>query len=138
MRLVWMIGAVWPALTLIASASLAAEPSVGQWEFENRCASCHGVGAKGDGWMAKYLSRRPPALTQIKKRNGGSFPYDYVYQIIDGRKEVELHGPREMPVWGVVLPTESERKIFGPAVADEKTARLRIRAIVEYLSDLQE
>ena len=126
-------------LAAIAPAgSLAAEKSLGQQEFESRCASCHGVGGKGDGWLAKYLSRPSPPLTQLKKKNGGRFPYDYAYQIVDGRKEVEMHGPREMPVWGAVIPTEIERKSFGQAVAGEKVARLRMRALVEYLSNLQE
>ena len=139
MKFILMIGSLLLVLTAIAPAcSLAAEPSLGQWEFENRCASCHGTGAKGDGWLAKYLSHRPPPLTQLKKSNGGTFPYDYVYQIIDGKKEIELHGPREMPVWGVVIPTEIERKTFGLPRTDEKAARLSILAIVSYLAGLQE
>lgn len=139
MRFISMTSAVLAVLTLITPVStLAAEKSLGQQEFESKCASCHGIGAKGGGWMAKYLSHRPPALTQLTKKNGGVFPFDYAYQIIEGRKDVELHGPREMPVWGAVLPTEIERQNLGLCVADEEVARRRIRALIEYISQLQE
>lgn len=41
-----------------------------------------------------------PDLTALAKNNNGVFPFDRVYQIIDGRREVLAHGPRDMPVWG--------------------------------------
>ena len=50
--------------------------------------------------MADKLIRRPNDLTLLSKKNSGSFPETIVYQIIDGRRIVLFHGPREMPIWG--------------------------------------
>jgi mono/diheme cytochrome c family protein len=138
-RIVPMMGAVLTVLTLVAPASApAADRSLGQLEFESKCASCHGADAKGGGWMTKYLSHRPPALTQLAKNNGGVFPTDYAYRVIEGKKEVELHGPRDMPVWGAVIPAQVERQNLGQCVSDEDTVRRRIHAMIDYLSQLQE
>lgn len=139
MRFASTIGAALAVVTAFAPAgAMATDKSPGQQEFESRCASCHGLRAKGDGWMVKYLSHRPQSLTQLRKKNGGVFPYAYVYQAIDGRRQVQLHGPRDMPVWGTVIPTEIERKSFGTVTADEKAVWQRIHAMIEYLATLQE
>jgi hypothetical protein len=55
---------------------------------------------KGDGPISGELKKRPPDLTILAKKNGGVFPLDSVYRIIDGREEIASHGNREMPVWG--------------------------------------
>jgi hypothetical protein len=53
-------------------------------------------------------------------------------QVIDGRREVMEHGPREMPVWGAV---------FAEQVGEERwgfyTAMLHGRALTDYLRSLQ-
>ena len=69
------------------------------------------------------------------------FPFDRIYQVIDGRKEVQVHGPREMPVWGGVYRVESEKTYdwyFGQFYVDEGIVRARILALIEYISQLQE
>ena len=131
-------------LTVLALATPglthAAETSVGQREYESKCAMCHGVTGEGDGWFAQHLKRTPSSLTQIQKNNGGVFPFDRVYQVIDGRKEVAVHGPRTMPVWGNVYRVESD-KASGSALeqnfSDDGIVRARILALVEYISRLQ-
>ena len=90
--------------------TLAAEKSIGQREYEVKCVMCHGVAGKGDGWLSDYMKTRPTSLTQLKKNNGGVFPFDRAYQVIDGRKEVLAHGPRNMPVWGAAYRVESEKR----------------------------
>jgi hypothetical protein len=52
------------------------------------------------GPLKSELTRKPSDLTTLAKRNGGVFPVNRVYEVIDGREEVKAHGPRDMPVWG--------------------------------------
>jgi len=119
----------------------AAEKSIGQREYETKCVMCHGVTGKGDGWFTAFLKVRPSTLTRLKKNNGGVFPFDRVYQVIDGRKEVLVHGPRQMPVWGAQYRVESGRQYdtyYGLAYVDEGVVRARILALIDYISQLQE
>ena len=132
-------------LTVLALAfpllAHAAEKSVGQREYESKCIMCHGVNGKGDGWFSDYLTRRPPSLTQLQKNNRGVFPFDRVYQVIDGRKEVQVHGPRDMPVWGSAYRAESGKPYdssLGQYFADDGMIRARILALIEYISRLQD
>ena len=72
--------------------------------YKSWCASCHGVGGKGDGPAAKALKKVPADLTQLAKKSGGKFPTDRVRKYIDGTDvPPEAHGSREMPIWGSVL-----------------------------------
>jgi hypothetical protein len=36
----------------------------------------------------------------LTERNGGTFPFWRAYGKIDGRDNVGVHGPDDMPVWG--------------------------------------
>ena len=67
---------------------------------------------------------------QYTRRNGGMFPGERVYRIIDG-SDVPSHGDREMPVWGDVFRmTPSSSAIAG--------VKARIDAVVRYLEGIQE
>ena len=99
----------------------------GELEYRSRCGVCHGVDAKGNGPLATQLKTPPADLTQLAKRNGGIFPEDAVKETIDGRKEVEAHGPRDMPVWGY-------RYVHGNDVGQ----RTRQQALIDYLRRVQE
>ena len=100
---------------------------IGAQLFRTHCASCHGVAGRGDGPLSVQMRRMPPDLTQFTRRNGGIFPSERVYRIVDGR-DVASHGDREMPVWGDVF----KLGVSGSAVKD------RIDAIVRYLAGIQE
>ena len=65
--------------------------------FRTHCASCHGIDARGTGPIAGHMRRAPSDLTQYTQRNGGVFPSERVYRIIDGR-DIPSHGEREMPI----------------------------------------
>ena len=135
-----MVGAGACALVVSALAAVT-EETLGKTEYQTRCAMCHGVSGKGDGWMADNLLQRPPSLTQLKKNNGGVFPLAKVTDVIHGKKLVKLHGPREMPVWGDVYREEQEWASMarnGQPSSDERIVRAKVRALAGYLAQLQE
>lgn len=134
-------------MTAATSAALAqAKPGnndvdLGAFEYKSSCATCHGVTGKGDGPMADRLKERPTDLTRLARDNGGVFPTQHIYEVIDGRKEVGAHGTREMPVWGAHYLDETSfqyryTETMGP-VAYETLVRARIMALVDYLNRLQ-
>ena len=130
------IGAV-----LIGSSAtvLAADKlDIGKSEYDSACAVCHGSTGKGDGPLKSQLVSRVPDLTVLSKKNNGVFPFDRVYQIIDGRQEIKTHGTRDMPVWGRAFNMESSIYFENYPPSDtESAARSRILALIEYLYRLQ-
>ena len=116
-----------------------AQTDAGKQEYEWHCAICHGESGRGDGEMRKFLTTAPADLTQISKRNGGTFPNQLIWDIIDGRAATEAgaHGTREMPVWGQRYRQEAMADPGG-AAAPEWAVRNRIVALLDYLSRIQE
>jgi hypothetical protein len=116
---------------------------VGKSEYSNSCASCHGAAGKGDGPVAKSLKRNPADLTKLSETNFGVFPFARVYDVIDGRFEVETHGRREMPVWGAVYQpawSSTQSAMLPYAVTKEvaeSIVRGRILALIDYIFTLQ-
>ena len=89
------------------SAATAQEPTspaslaiAGANNFAQYCVACHGKDAKGTGTLAATLKPKPADLTTLAKSNGGTYPRDMVFQVIDGRKKVKGHGGGDMPQWG--------------------------------------
>jgi mono/diheme cytochrome c family protein len=119
----------------VGFAQLAEIVERGRKEYLGYCASCHGEGGKGDGPMAQHLLSKPADLTSISKRNNGEFPFWPMYRIVDGRAEVRLHGPRNMPVWGNRFRVEQGTE--GPGAWID-LARGRIWQLVVYLESIQE
>jgi mono/diheme cytochrome c family protein len=62
---------------------------VGKSEYDATCAVCHGSKGKGNGPFVEQLANRVPDLTVLARSNKGVFPFDHVYQVIDGRAGVE-------------------------------------------------
>jgi mono/diheme cytochrome c family protein len=75
------------ATTIIGFSARASAQGidVGKMEYQSSCAACHGIDAKGNGPVSKELKTHPADLTVLAKNNKGVFPYDMVYQVIDGR-----------------------------------------------------
>ncbi len=122
--------------TASGNAPCAERLGVGPSEFESRCAVCHGLAGRGDGPFAPLLIQAPADLTALARANGGSFPAERVYRVIDGREAIEAHGPREMPIWGRELLEEYQRS--QAVIVDPETyVRDRINALVDYLRGLQ-
>ncbi len=123
---------------IVASLTIAASAQtneLGQQEYMDACAVCHGVDARGHGEFANYLTVSPADLTKLSKNNDGVFPYLHVFQTIDGRTFVQGHGS-QMPIWGNTYSREigDTAGPYGP----ELIIRARITALVDYLESLQE
>jgi mono/diheme cytochrome c family protein len=67
-----------------ASAAAAQETGPGAKEFRQNCAVCHGLEGLGDGPMVQELTTQPKDLTRLAADNGGVFPFERVYRVIDG------------------------------------------------------
>jgi mono/diheme cytochrome c family protein len=119
-----------------AFAALA-QPKVdlGKREFESKCAVCHGKDGKGSGPYADELKRPMPDLTTMARRNGGVFPVNRTFEIIEGAGKG--HGTRDMPVWGNDY-TEKAAELY-PDLPYNQTqyVRTRINALMEYLNQIQ-
>jgi nucleotide-binding universal stress UspA family protein/mono/diheme cytochrome c family protein len=101
----------------------------GAYLFRTFCASCHGVSGRGDGPIAGALRVPTPDLTVLAARSGDVFPRREVFESIDGRRAVGIHGPSGMPIWGDAL-----RQTQGQ---DEAIIRRRIDALVLHIESLQ-
>jgi mono/diheme cytochrome c family protein len=106
----------------------------GEIEYQNYCAVCHGVDAKGQGLMSRFLNVRPADLTQLRKKNGGAFPFWQTYRVIDGREEVRGHGSPDMPIWGDRFRTQAGGNDSG----SRAQAAGRVIGLVFYLQHIQE
>lgn len=130
------------ALVFVASG-VVAEPNIdrGKHEYESNCASCHGLTGKGDGPLSQIMFKKATDLTTLAKRNDNVFPAQRVYEIIDGRQEVEAHGPRVMPVWGDEYRSDvPDLYLEGIGFIRYRNyiARARIAMLVDYLHRIQQ
>lgn len=146
-RLLAMVGvAIALTLLLVSSAAYAEEDTVGSDEYRISCMSCHGVGGRGNGPLAKFLTVKPADLTMLSRNNGGQYPnlragqYPFlrVYQIIDGRADYEVHGERAMPVWGNRYLTDQPGGVSSYGGDYEKIVRGRILELVYYIQSIQQ
>ncbi len=127
-----------------SSATVAADKEkldLGRQEFLDKCAVCHGKSGKGEGGhIMDLLKKAPSDLTMLSKKNGGVFPFDRVYAVIDGRETIVGHGDRDMPIWGKAYNTETARAAehyFDVPYDMEMYVRARILALIDYLYRIQ-
>jgi mono/diheme cytochrome c family protein len=132
------------AAIVVAAPAMSQSADLGKTEYLSGCAACHGEDGKGNGPIASQLKKPPTDLTGLAKQNGGVFPVDSVYRIIDGRTEVPVHGPRDMPIWGYrfVPPSAYGQKtqddfILAPPSSPEGVVHTRILAVIDYLNRIQ-
>lgn len=127
-------------LTVFLSAGNVAQAQdtvIGQQEYRAHCAACHGLEGRGDGPVGQFLKIPAPNLTLIAARNGGRYPVQKVYEVIDGSSVVAAHGTRDMPLWG-----DRYRRSAAPVTPDQAEiandmAQQRILSLVYYLGTLQ-
>lgn len=119
-----------PIVTAQEPASRTSLVIAGANNFAQYCVACHGKDAKGTGPLADTLKPKPANLTLLTSRNGGTYPNEMVFQIIDGRKKVKGHGGGDMPEWGAAF-------LASTGTNDAEAAKRRIEALVLYLETLQ-
>lgn len=111
---------------------------LGKYEYDSYCGACHGATGKGDGFYTTRILKnimKAPDLTELAKKNNGVFPFARVYEIIDGRQQVEAHGPKDMPIWGRNFTAEAS--YLSPYYNAEAFARAKTLALTEYVYRLQ-
>jgi mono/diheme cytochrome c family protein len=127
-----LAGAFSARSAVTAQEPASPKPSViaGANNFAQYCVACHGKDAQGTGALAATLKPKPADLTLLARNNGGAYPRDMVFQVIDGRKKVKGHGGGDMPQWG---------ETFLAASGSDNTdaVKRRIDTLVEYLATLQ-
>jgi mono/diheme cytochrome c family protein len=96
--------------------------------FKEYCAVCHGNDAKGSGPAADALKKRPADLTQLARKNGGTFPELHVMNYIKGQDVVAAHGNRDMPIWG---------SIFSQMSGNQDLVQVRVYALLKYIEQFQ-
>ena len=116
------------------STALAQNNLVGEKEYEQSCAICHGNAGQGNGEFGLLLTVKPSDLTQLTANNDGVFPFLDVFQAIDGRAIIRGHGS-PMPIWGATY-TADVGDAAGPYGA-ELIVRARIVALIDYIEGLQ-
>lgn len=103
----------------------------GQDTFSQFCAPCHGMDAQGHGPVAAVLTAVPADLTQVKRRNGGTFPLDRLEAMLRMAQRIETaaHGSGQMPIWG---------QVFQQIDTTPTLARARVANLLAYLESIQE
>lgn len=107
------------------------EPMSGKQLYVSYCAMCHGTDAKGGGPFSPQLKAWPPDLTQLAKKNNGTYPAMRVSEMVDGEfGKTSAHGSREMPIWGPVFRSMAH--------GHNDNAQFRINSVVKYVESLQQ
>ena len=122
---------VWPmgAQEIKKAAIQPTNAGDGKAMFAEYCAACHGSGGRGDGPAAAALKKRPADLTQLARKNNGSFPDVQVQNYIVGDTAVMAHGTRDMPIWGDLFHS------LNPV--DRSETRIRVSVLTAYVKSLQ-
>jgi mono/diheme cytochrome c family protein len=126
--------------TLFATGMVMAQGKFdfGKREYDSNCAACHGIKGKGDGPYNPFLTQKTSSdLTLLSKKNGGVFPYQRAYEIVDGRQAVAAHGERDMPIWGADYIAKSAGDYMDVPYDPELYVRMRITALLDYLNRMQ-
>jgi mono/diheme cytochrome c family protein len=108
--------------------------SVGEQEYMVACAGCHGESGMGDGPFADLLKISTPSLVGLAKANDGSFPFEAIFETIDGQDGVRAHGSA-MPIWGERFQVSATSR---QGESEGMVARGRILSLVYYLQSIQE
>jgi hypothetical protein len=122
-----------------AGIAYAQKGDFGESEYNSSCAVCHGPLGEGNGPYVSLGYGIASDLTTLAKRNNGVFPFQRVYEFIDGRRMVRTPGAKDMPIWGSrYMPLNPEGYFVGPDYFNpEAVVQVRILALTEYIYRLQ-
>jgi len=131
---IFLIGTVLVPAGLVGCGPYDMQQTTAQEAYVHYCSSCHGIDGKGNGPLADDLKRPPSDLTQLAARPGG-FDERALLAVVVGTREIDAHGPSDMPVWGAVFEEElrTDRMRYAGY-----TALLKAQALVDYLLSIQE
>lgn len=101
----------------------------GKTMYTKYCTTCHGPEGKGDGPAAFTLKAPPADLTTLSARNMGTFPREYVENILRFGPGLKAHGTSDMPAWGSIFKMIEKN--------NERTVQGRIKNITDYIASLQ-
>jgi mono/diheme cytochrome c family protein len=132
--IVWAVAGAGSFLPSALSASPVDEipPSYvpsGKAMYKQYCAACHGSDGKGEGPAAFTLKTPPPDLTTLAARNMGTFPREYVENILRFGPGLTAHGSSDMPTWGSIFQMIDKN--------NERAVQRRIKNLTDYLASLQ-
>ena len=96
--------------------------------YKQYCAVCHGADGKGGGPAADALKASPGDLTLIARKNGGHFPEEKFFAILQGDSPVAAHGSQDMPMWGPVFRNMSTNTTI---------TQTRMHALLDYVEKMQ-
>ncbi|PIE11223.1 MAG: cytochrome C [Rhodobacterales bacterium] len=125
-----------PLIALAAACQPVESPDVTQAAgfYADNCTACHGADGRGNGEMAAHLITPPQDLTTLSKRNGGTFPRDYVMSTIDGYQRGE-HFSAAMPEFGVL--DLGETVIVEDENGNGEPVPAMLLALTDYLESIQ-
>jgi len=142
MRRTFLTAAVlWATMALGAMVPLAiGSPTIdeipptyvpsGEAMYKQYCGACHGLDGKGNGPAAFTLKTPPPDLTTLTARHMGTFPREYVGNILRFGPGTAAHGSSEMPTWGTIFQLIDKN--------NERAVQQRIKNLTDYLASLQQ
>jgi mono/diheme cytochrome c family protein len=119
------------ALLILCTATRALCRTNGKRDFGELCAQCHGPNGTGEG--RTLTEANSPDLTLLSRNNGGKFPLEHVYRIVDGREMTESHRRAAMPFWGQALQKPGQEN----TPESDAEVKARILDIVEYIRAIQ-
>jgi mono/diheme cytochrome c family protein len=129
-RVMTLLGLTFVSVAIIGAAKKPAIGLSGHHIFMDRCGACHGEDGKGNGPAVGALKVAPADLTLLARKNGGTFPAEYVRKMISEWVDIGAHGSREMPIWGT---------LFNPrSAADQQIANDQFKNLVVYLESIQQ
>jgi mono/diheme cytochrome c family protein len=101
----------------------------GESMYKQYCAACHGVDGTGTGPAAFMLKTPPSDLTTLTVRHMGTFPREYIENILRFGPGLKAHGSSDMPTWGSIFQLIENN--------NERAVSQRIRNLTDYIASIQ-